>query len=84
MRSKVSATDSGITVPEQRVMRPQERLTVTLEAQQWNAVMALLAEGPYRISAPLITEIQRQCMAAGADTRPSPLRQVPASPEAAE
>jgi hypothetical protein len=45
-------------------MAPQQPLTVTLEAQQWNAVMALLAEGPYRISAPLIQAIQQQCMAA--------------------
>jgi hypothetical protein len=80
----MSATDSGITMPGQRVMAPQQPLSVTLEAQQWNAVMALLAEGPYRVSAPLIAEIQRQCLAADADTRPSPLRQVPASPEAAE
>lgn len=43
-------------------MTPQQPLTVTLEAQQWNAVMALLAEGPYRISAPLIQAIQQQCM----------------------
>lgn len=46
-------------------MMPQQRsMTVTLEAQQWNAVMALLAEGPYRVAAPLLSEIQRQCMAA--------------------
>jgi hypothetical protein len=45
-------------------MTPSQPLTVTLEAQQWNAVMALLAEGPYRISAPLIQAIQQQCMAA--------------------
>lgn len=45
-------------------MTPTHPLTVTLEAQQWNAVMALLAEGPYRVAAPLIQEIQRQCMSA--------------------
>jgi hypothetical protein len=45
-------------------MTPQQPLTVTLEAAQWNAVMALLAEGPYRVAAPLLSEIQRQCMAA--------------------
>jgi hypothetical protein len=45
-------------------MSPQQPLTVILEAAQWNAVMALLAEGPYRISAPLIQAIQQQCMAA--------------------
>ena len=41
---------------------PTQSLTVTLEAQQWNSLMALLAEGPYRISAPLIQAIQQQCM----------------------
>jgi hypothetical protein len=38
------------------------RLTVMLEAQQWDAVLNLLADGPYRVTAPLIAEIQRQCM----------------------
>ncbi len=44
-------------------MTPDERMTVTLEAQQWEAAMRVLADGPYRIVAPLIAEIQRQCMA---------------------
>jgi hypothetical protein len=48
------------------MMSRQRPLTVTLEVQQWNAVMALLAEGPYRVAAPLLTEIQRQCMMATA------------------
>ena len=47
-------------------MTPQQSLTVTLEAQAWNQVMALLAEGPYRISAPLIQAIQTQCVAQSA------------------
>jgi len=51
-------------------MTPQQPLTVTLEAQQWNAVMALLSEGPYRIAAPLIEAIQRQCMAASTSLLP--------------
>jgi hypothetical protein len=38
------------------------RLTVMLEAQQWDAVLNALADGPYRVTAPLIAEIQRQCM----------------------
>lgn len=45
---------------------PTERLAVTLEAQQWNAVIAVLSEAPYRVAAPLIGEIQRQCMAVAA------------------
>ena len=42
------------------------RLTVMLEAQQWDAVLNALADGPYRVTAPLIAEIQRQCMQADA------------------
>ena len=38
------------------------RLTVMLEAQQWDAVLNALADGPYRVTAVLIAEIQRQCM----------------------
>jgi hypothetical protein len=38
------------------------RLSVMLEAQQWDAVLNALADGPYRVTAPLIAEIQRQCM----------------------
>lgn len=45
-------------------MTPEQPLTVILAASQWNVVMALLAEGPYRISAPLIHAIQQQCTAA--------------------
>lgn len=35
-------------------------LSVTLEAQQWNAVIAALAEAPYRIAAPLIQAMSEQ------------------------
>lgn len=42
-------------------MNPTDKLAVTLEAQAWEAVMRVLADAPYRISAPLISEIQRQC-----------------------
>jgi hypothetical protein len=41
-------------------MNPNDQLAVTLEAQQWNVVLATLAEGPFRIVAPLMQEIQRQ------------------------
>lgn len=34
--------------------------TVTLEAQQWNAVLATLTDAPYRVSAPLIQAISEQ------------------------
>jgi uncharacterized Zn finger protein len=35
-------------------------LSVTLEAQQWNAVIAALSEAPYRIAAPLIQSMSEQ------------------------
>lgn len=46
-------------------MEPTDKLDVTLEARQWEAVMHVIAKSPvpYEIVAPLITEIQRQCVA---------------------
>jgi hypothetical protein len=45
--------------------------TVTLEAQQWNAVLAALTDAPYRVSAPLIqaisNQLQEQASPNGAD-----------------
>ena len=38
-------------------------LTVTLEAQQWNAVMSAIVEAPYRIVAPLVQSITEQLQA---------------------
>lgn len=46
-------------------MEPTTVITVTLEAQQWNLVLATLAEGPFRLVAPLIENIQRQCVEPG-------------------
>jgi hypothetical protein len=54
-------------------MEPTTTLTITLEAQQWNQVMATLAEGPFRIVAPLIQEMQRQCLAQDAQQQPTTL-----------
>ena len=47
-------------------MAPQQPLSVTLEAQQWDAVMRVMAKSPipYEIVAPLIQAIHQQCMAA--------------------
>jgi hypothetical protein len=36
-------------------------IAVTLNAQQWNTLLVQLAEGPYRLVAPLLTAIQQQC-----------------------
>ena len=38
-------------------------IPVTLQAVQWNQVIALMTEGPYRVAAPLITEIAKQTQA---------------------
>ena len=43
-------------------VEPNERLTVVLEAQAWNVVLTVLAEAPFKLAAPLIQDIQRQCM----------------------
>jgi hypothetical protein len=42
-------------------MSPEDRVPVTLTAAQWNAVLAMLAEQPYRAAFPLIQAIQQQC-----------------------
>lgn len=56
--------------PQPRIPNDQP-LSVTLQAQQWNAVIALLNEvaAPARITLPLIQAIQRQCMQAAGDER---------------
>lgn len=43
-------------------MNPEEQITVTMTAGQWNQVMQLLAERPYKLAAPHIQTIQMQCM----------------------
>ena len=43
-------------------LKPDDRITVELTAQQWNVVLGCLSDAPYRIAAPLMHEIQRQCM----------------------
>jgi hypothetical protein len=54
-------------------MEPNDRLSVILEAQQWNVVLAQLAEGPYRVMAPIINELQQQCLAQQrAEEQPEP------------
>jgi hypothetical protein len=49
-----------------------QRMTVTLEAQQWNGVLAALAEAPYRVAAPLIQvmteQLQQQSSGSGGPT----------------
>jgi len=40
-------------------------ISVTLQAQQWNVLLGVLAEGPYRVVAPLIGAITEQAQRAG-------------------
>jgi hypothetical protein len=51
-------------------MDPNEPVTITLEAQQWNNVLALLQEGPFRVAAPLIDSIMRQGASQGQQPGP--------------
>jgi hypothetical protein len=46
---------------------PTDRLTATLEAQQWNQVLAALGEGPYRIVNPIIQALHDQLYAQQAE-----------------
>ena len=50
---------------------PDQRLSVTLTAQQWWLLQQLLAE-PFRTSQQLIGEIQRQCLAQARAEPPLP------------
>ena len=42
-------------------MNPTDKIPVVLEAQSWEQIMRVLADAPFRVVAPLIAEIQRQC-----------------------
>jgi hypothetical protein len=42
-------------------MEPTDRLTVTLTAQEWNTLMTVMGEAPFKTVAPLIGQIQSQC-----------------------
>lgn len=41
-------------------MNVNDRLTITLEVQQWQVIFNVLGEGPFRIVAPLVQEMQKQ------------------------
>ena len=60
------------------------KLTVVLEAQQWDAILNTLADGAYRVTAPLIAEIQQQCMQQSqvGDTAPFVRHDAPGNGEA--
>jgi hypothetical protein len=63
-------------------MTPTDRIAVTLDAQTWETVLRVIAQAPvaYAVTAPLISEIQRQCT----QPRQPPLALVPQQQEAGE
>jgi hypothetical protein len=42
---------------------PSAAIPITLQAQEWNAVLAVLMDAPYRVAAPLIQKITEQGLA---------------------
>jgi hypothetical protein len=44
-------------------MQGTDPIAVEMTAAEWNQVMAVLADGPYRIVAPLLAKIQEQALA---------------------
>jgi hypothetical protein len=63
--------------PLQQPQQPQPieatmPLSVTLEAQQWNQVLACLHDAPYRVAAPLIQSVGQQLqIQTGGPTQPA-------------
>jgi hypothetical protein len=45
---------------QQITVTPEQQLSVSLQAQQWNQVIAVLHDAPYRIAQPLIRDIGEQ------------------------
>jgi len=45
------------------VLQPTDVLRISLTAAAWNTVLQVLATGSYQVVAPLIQDIQNQCMA---------------------
>ena len=43
-------------------MNQNDRISIVLEASAWDAILRVLSEAPYRVSAPLIQSIQSQCL----------------------
>lgn len=41
-------------------MSPTAELPIVLEAQEWNVVLSVLADGPYKVVAPLMMKITQQ------------------------
>ena len=61
-----------------RAMTPTDKVPVVLEAQSWELIARVLADAPFRVVAPLIAEIQRQC---AGHSEPAPMRVTGAAAE---
>jgi hypothetical protein len=48
-------------MPQQQIPADMP-LPVTLRAMQWEMTLQVLRKGPYEVVAPIIEDIQRQCM----------------------
>jgi hypothetical protein len=55
---------------ETQQIPPGTPLSVTMTALQWNSVLQVLGEGPFRLVGPLINAIQHQCMQQTAPPEP--------------
>ena len=53
------------------MLQPNDELTVRLTAAEWNQVLSVLSDGPFRIVAPLIQKIRDQGMAQDVQSPPN-------------
>jgi hypothetical protein len=51
-------------------MQPTDPISIVMSVQEWNNVLQLLAEQPFKLSAPLIQRIQQQCQVAEQQPQP--------------
>jgi hypothetical protein len=54
-------------------IEPTTPISITLQAQEWNNVIAVLNDGPHRIVRQLIDKISEQAQAAAGQTGTQPL-----------
>jgi hypothetical protein len=54
------------------MLQAQQDVTVKLKAEQWNQVLQVLSDGPFRVVNQLIADIQQQCMAQSAQPPHAP------------
>jgi hypothetical protein len=51
-------------------LEPSDFVSITLEARQWNLIIEVLHDVPYRVAAPLIQAIGQQAAASAAPPPP--------------